>query len=133
MKFAFSKAITVALFLLIFIGQGTAASVMPYQMTGMSMNSHDMSQKMIETEMTNHHEMGNHDMSSMSQSTDKEAMADCCPTNCDCATSACSLAATMPSALQIERFFSSFGKISLTSPLHISFTPSSLYRPPIFS
>jgi len=127
MKLTFSKVLVIALLSLIFIGQGMAASVMSYKMARMTMNGKMQHSMMTENTMHDPHAMHNMEMTS------DDSMEGCCVSSCDCTTSACSLAATVPNVIQDHRLISLFGKIDLVDHQHISFTPSSLFRPPIFS
>jgi len=131
----------IMLFLLIFISQATASSLMVYKMVG---NMTTMSQSMsnsINSTMTNmkHDAMGNmnhSEMSSLSINTgdnNDDSQASCCQSKCNCFVNGCAF-----NALITDFYFSHPLVASTTkfySPLLVNYSQhsKSLYRPPILS
>jgi len=114
------KTILIMLFLLTFVSQAMASSIMSYEMTAMQWQD---SQSM--TQMSSMPNMM-HDMSNDETSSD-----DCCSQSCDCLISGCSTVALVNDIFpqqQVSRVITDFDLLALF--IYNQF-PKSLYRPPI--
>lgn len=116
-----NKTLLIMLFLLTFVGQSMASSIMSYEMTAMklenaqimAMMSHDM------------HEMDNGSDVSYSSSDD------CCSQSCDCFVSGCATVALVSDLLDSQAAIDTTTQFYLSSTFILNQFPKSLYRPPI--
>ena len=137
------------LFLLTFIGQATASSLMAYKMAGNMMKmSHSMTKSNTQTTSKsmmnmkhdamanmNHAEMTlvDNDSNGNSSVDNENSQSDCCQTHCNCFVNGCAFAALItdfyiqqPLVISTTKFY---------SPLLVDYNQQSksLYRPPILS
>ena len=116
------KTLLIMLFLLTFVGQSMASSVMSYEMTAMKLENTQQSSMMS-------HSM--HDMDEISD-LDYSAMSDdCCSQSCDCFVSGCATVALVSDILDQHAAINAATQFYLPSVFIYNQFPKSLYRPPI--
>jgi len=124
------KKAMLMLFLLTFIGQATASSLMAYKMMTMS-SSYSMS-------TMDHHKMNvdmNHAMNQMNDDGVSSNMShnDCCQTKCNCLDNGCAFTALTTDFYFQQPLVASTTKFYSPSLVHYNQQSNSLYRPPILS
>ena len=128
--FQYVRTLMVLLLCLAFIGQATASAVMSYQMMNMSMTHEQISNNvagMAHSDMMDN----SHHMAASEVITDTSE--DCCQNECNCYLTGCTTVATLPKSICHAPLTGGVVKISSLSPLVLSQSLTSLYRPPILS
>jgi len=114
------KTILIMLFLLTFVSQTMASSIMSYEMAAMQWQDPQLITQM--SSMPNMvHEMSNEETSS----------DDCCNQGCDCLISACSTAALVSDIFPQQQVSSVITDFNFLALFIYNQFPKSLYRPPI--
>ncbi len=110
------------LFLLTFVGQSMASSVMSYEMTAMKLENTQLLSMMS-------HSM--HDMGEISDLDYSSTGDDCCSQSCDCFVSGCATVALVSDILGQQAAINAATQFYLPSVFIYNQFPKSLYRPPI--